>query len=291
MGSGFYSNEAYQDLRSMKSYDHKSRDQIFVSRNLAADMDPRQAAMRVCHDSTEHPNSLPIIVGLDVTGSMGFIPEDIVKNTLPDLMGTMIQAGVTDPQVLFMGLGDFVYDRAPLQVGQFESSAELLDRWLTRVYLEGGGGGNNCESYNLAYLFAARHTEIHSWEKRLQKGFLFTIGDEPCASSIPASVMVGQTAAEEGRTISTMEILDEAQQRYEVFHLHVEHNAIAKTDRRKGDWKELLGENFIELSDYQQVAKVMADLVLSNVKPLVPSSKNHAHLSSRASNNDVDILL
>ncbi len=266
MGAGIYSNEAYQRLRSSKSYAAKSRDQIFTSRAMPDDMDPRQAALRVAHDSEEHPNSLPIIVGLDMTGSMGFIPEDIVKNTLPDLMGTMLQAGVADPQVLFMGIGDFVYDRAPLQVGQFESSAELLDRWLTRVYLEGGGGGNNCESYNLAYLFAARHTEIHSWEKRQQKGFIFTIGDEPCAENIPAQVIAEVTAANEGRTISTKDILAEAQQRYEVFHLHVEHCDYATLDKRKAGWKELLGENFIVVKDYQQVAKIIADLVVSNTK-------------------------
>ncbi len=84
--------------------------------------------------------------------NMGMVPESIVKKTLPDLMGSLLEAGIADPQVLFLGLGDFVYDQAPLQVGQFESSAQLLDRWLTKVYLEGGGGGNNWESYNLAYL-------------------------------------------------------------------------------------------------------------------------------------------
>ena len=175
MGGGRFSNDAYKKLRKTKDYSNKSREEIFTSRNIDAEMDPTKALVRESRDSEEHPETVSIIVALDVTGSMGFVPEHIVKEALPDLIGSLMEAGIEDPQVLFLGIGDFIYDAAPLQVGQFESSAELLDRWLTRVYLEGGGGGNNQEGYNLAHLFAARHTSIDCWEKRKQKGFLFTI--------------------------------------------------------------------------------------------------------------------
>ena len=171
MGGGRFSNDAYKKLRKTKGYSNKSREEIFTSRNIDAEMDPTKALVRESRDSEEHPETVSIIVALDVTGSMGFVPEHIVKEALPDLIGSLMEAGIEDPQVLFLGIGDFNYDAAPLQVGQFESSAELLDRWLTRVYLEGGGGGNNQEGYNLAHLFAARHTSIDCWEKRKQKVF------------------------------------------------------------------------------------------------------------------------
>lgn len=263
MGSGRFSYESYTRLRTVKSYDNKSREEIFTARAIDPEMDPKTVIKRESRDSEEHPESLSIIVGLDVTGSMGFIPEDIVKNTLPDLVGSLMEAGIQHPQVLFLGIGDFIYDRAPLQVGQFESSAELLDRWLTKVYLEGGGGGNNAEGYNLAHLIAARHTSIDCWEKRQQKGFLFTIGDEPCLANIPADVIKRITSETEARTISTADIIREASKMYEVFHLHVEHDAYSATDMRKGDWKELLGERFIVVNDYKQIAKQIAQLVIS----------------------------
>ncbi len=262
MGYGHYSDTAYKALSRKKSYSTKSRAEIFESRKLDPEMDPREVIVRESRDSVDHPVSVPIIVGLDVTGSMGFVPENIVKETLPELMGTMLKAGVADPQVLFMGLGDFVYDQAPLQVGQFESSAELLDRWLTKVYLEGGGGGNNKESYNLAYLFAARHTRTDAWTKRQQKGFIFTMGDEPCAENIPGDVICRLTSADEARTISTEEMIKEAQERYHVFHLHIEHNSWAKTPERQAGWRELLGANFITIEDYTQVSKTIAELVI-----------------------------
>ena len=275
MGYGRYSDSAYQTLVTAKSYTSKSREQIFSSRKIDPEMDPKHIVLRESRDSEEHPNTLAIIVGLDVTGSMGMVPESIVKKTLPDLMGSLLEAGIADPQVLFLGLGDFVYDSAPLQVGQFESSAELLDRWLTKVYLEGGGGGNNCESYNLTYLFAARHTALDCWEKRQQKGFIFTMGDEPCAQSIPGDIIKRLTSTKQASTLSTTEILAEAQKYYQVYHLHLHHDAYSRTEIRKEGWKDLLGNNFITLEDYQQVPKTMAALVISAMNKQTIDAKSN----------------
>ena len=194
-----------------------------------------------------------------------------------------MEAGIEDPQVLFLGIGDFIYDTAPLQVGQFESSAELLDRWLTRVYLEGGGGGNNQEGYNLAHLFAARHTSIDCWEKRKQKGFLFTIGDEPVFPTIPAEIIKRYTCAEEAETITTENIIKEAQEKYNVFHMHLEHNEWAKTEHRKGNWKALLGDNFLEIADFKTVAKRIAQEVIQNHKPF------SATTNTNTSSDDIEV--
>jgi hypothetical protein len=267
MGAGRFTVEAYARLRVDKGYDSKSRDEIFVARHLDPEMDPRQITVRESRDSAEHPESLAIIVALDVTGSMGFVPEAIVKNTLPDLVGTIIEAGLADPQVLFLGIGDHVHDAAPLQVGQFESSAELLDRWLTRVYLEGGGGGNGGESYHMAYLFAARHTAIDCWEKRRQKGFLFTIGDEPCLERLPAESIQRFTSAAKSATVTAAKLLEEASQRYHIYHLHVNHGGQYDNSAQVfNSWRDLLGERFVVIDDYTQVCKKIATLVVEATK-------------------------
>jgi len=276
MGYGHYSTAAYDRIRASKGYGRKSRAQIFTSRMIDPEMDPRSVVTRESRDSAEHPNSLPVIVALDVTGSMGFVPEDIVKRGLPTLMDDMLDAGVADPQILFAGIGDFVYDSAPLQVGQFESSAELLDRWLTKVFLEGGGGGNNNESYNLAYLLAARHTATDAWTKRRRKGFLITIGDEPCADRIPGEVIERLTTGENRQPITTADILAEAQERYHVFHFHLVHDAASKTEHRKQGWHELLGDRFIVLQNHDglsaAIASVIVDTVRSEPAPVGASS-------------------
>ena len=141
-------------------------------------MAPLNLTKRECRDSETHPRTVPIILGLDVTGSMGKIPHELVKDGLPTLMGKLIQDGVEDAALMFVAVGDHECDRCPLQVAQFESGDAELDMWLTRTYIESGGGGNTGESYHLAWQVAAEHTVTDAWENRKQKGFLITIGDE-----------------------------------------------------------------------------------------------------------------
>ena len=57
----------------------------------------------------------------------------------------------------------------PLQMGQFESGLEMDDD-LGKIYLEGGGGGQVYETYELAVYFFACHTAIDCFEKRSQEG-------------------------------------------------------------------------------------------------------------------------
>lgn len=115
---------------------------------------------------------------LDVTGSMGDIPQTLARRELPTFMKLLTDCGVADPQLMFMAIGDATSDRAPLQVGQFESTANLMDQWLTWSYLEGGGGGTGEESYELAFYVIAQHTDMDCWVKRKKRGYLFVTGDE-----------------------------------------------------------------------------------------------------------------
>jgi hypothetical protein len=105
-------------------------------------MIPSKALFHESRDSQNHPNSIPIMIGLDETGSMGDTPIDMVKDGLPTMISKIIQSGIPDPQILFLGIGDHECDKAPLQVGQFESGDEELDLWLTRTWNERGGGAN-----------------------------------------------------------------------------------------------------------------------------------------------------
>lgn len=229
-------------------------------------MSPYELKIRESRDSAEHPNSVPIIIGLDETGSMGHVPMELIRDGLPHIMGKIIEQGIPDPQVLFLGIGDHKADSYPLQVGQFESSDEKLDYWLTKVYLEGNGGGNGGESYTLAWYLAAYHTATDAWEKRKQKGFLFTVGDEHYHNTIEANWLkktMKHCSVESNQT--AVELLAKVQQMYNVYHIHIQRGHTANP------WKELLGDNCIVVNDHKDVAKVIADIVTKNtvtaVKP------------------------
>jgi hypothetical protein len=243
-----------------------SRDEIFKNKSVNNAMSPYGVDIRESRDSDEHPNSLAIILALDVTGSMGSIPHYLIKNGLPDIMGNIIQRGIKDPQILFTAIGDHECDNAPLQIGQFESSDELLDHWLENVWLEGGGGGNNGESYFLAWYFAAKHTSIDCFEKRNQKGFLFTIGDEPVLKQIPGHILkeiMGNGQFDHSNDVTIF--LDEARKTYEIYHLHLKEGSNGRRQDVIDGWKQIMGENLIIVENKENIAKLISDKIIQTI--------------------------
>jgi hypothetical protein len=277
MGHGSYSLEDRSTRAFSAGYHTKSAQEIFTSKQVNNAMNPNGITIRESRDSEDHPNTLAIILALDVTGSMGSIPHFLVKEGLPHIMGSIIQNGIKDPQLLFLAIGDHECDSAPLQVGQFESSDELLDKWLTTVYLEGGGGGNDGESYSLAHYFAAKHTSIDCFEKRKVKGFLFTIGDEPTLKSYPASVVKSIMGAVQSDNYTATDLLDKAKEMYNVFHLHIMQGSNGTRREVMDGWKQLMGDNLIIVERREDVAKVIAGIVsksaptVSEKQPFTPS--------------------
>jgi hypothetical protein len=266
MGGSSYSSESRSLRSASMGYFTKSADEIFtqnIERKIHESMSPKGVKLREARDSETHPNSVPIILALDVTGSMGGIPHHLVKNGLPHIMSGIIQKGIADPALLFLAIGDTECDRYPLQVGQFESGDVELDTWLTRTYIEGGGGGNAGESYLLAWYFAARHTVTDSWDKRKQKGFLFTTGDEPSLTKLPKNVITELMGEGAQAGFTDKELLEEAQKTYHVYHLHILQGAAGK--RSLGYWKELLGDNCIAIANHEDVSKVIVDIVTRSI--------------------------
>lgn len=265
MGHGSYSYSGRMKRAVSKGYNTKSAREIFTQQTIKNAMSPEGVVLRESRDSTEHPNSVPIILALDETGSMGTIPHFLVREGLPHMMDKIIKSGVPDPQVLFLGVGDHKCDRAPLQVGQFESSDELLDQWLTDLYLEGNGGGNGGESYLLAWLFAGRYTESDHFQKRKQKGILFTVGDEPVHNSISANEQRSILGPGEYSDQTAAELLELAKEQYEVYHLHLVQGHHGTKQSVKNGWIELLGDNVLFIEGKEEVAQVIADKVLEVV--------------------------
>lgn len=241
-----------------------------VLRQMHEEMNPNGIILREARDSEEHPNTVPIVLGLDLTGSMGHIPHDLIKEGLPKLIGGIIQGGIEDATLMFVGVGDHETDSCPLQVGQFESGDEEMDMWLTRTYMEGGGGANAGESYHLAWYFAAYHTIHDAWEKRNKKGYLITIGDEPCLDSLSASAIKEIMGAGQ-HAYSKAELLKAAQEKYHVFHIHISH---AGREGNYAGWKQLLGENAIEVTDYTTIPDVVKGIIIKNEDGKLPASSD-----------------
>ena len=87
MGYGSYRSSDWSKLKaSAKITDSSSVSQIFKNRSMEERFNPKFIEMRESMDSEEHPNSTPVIIGLDTTGSMGYLSEEIAKNGLNETM-------------------------------------------------------------------------------------------------------------------------------------------------------------------------------------------------------------
>ena len=256
MGYGNYSFAAHTALTAGRS--HKARTEVFSQTQCHALMNPKGLKVRECRDSQDHPDSLGIAFALDVTGSMGDIPHLLAKQELPNLMKLLTACGVTDPQLLFMAIGDATADRAALQVGQFESTAELMDQWLTWSFLEGGGGGTGQESYELAFYLAAQHTDMDNWVKRKKKGYLFLTGDElpyPAVSRHQVEALVGEKLDED---IPIEEVIAAAAETYHLFFLIPD---LQRRKRCEARWRALLGDHTICMESPADTCAVAAAIV------------------------------
>lgn len=261
MGGGFYSSTARDDSGRTKAYVSSSVHETFKQRNINNAMNPEGIVVRESRDSEEHPNTVPVILALDVTGSMGSVPAHLIKTGLPTMMDSILTAGVEDPQLLFLAIGDHECDRSPLQVGQFESSDELLDHWLTTVYLEGGGGANRGESYLLAWFFAARYTETDAWSKRGEKGCLFTIGDELCLPMLPAQDQESIMGPGQYSHMTAVELLEQAREKWNVIHIHVRETGAGRNNYTVEEWRRMMGDDLYVVQTHKDIPELIAQIV------------------------------
>src|ERR1700754_752110 len=258
MGSGVWSTDVYDAADRYRRTTGRSAFAYSDSgaRTVHPKLDPR-GAVRESRDSAEHPESLAIAVLFDVTGSMGGIPR-VLQTKLPQLLGLLLRNGYArDPQIMFGAIGDATCDRVPLQIGQFESDNRMDDD-LGRIVLEGGGGGQMTESYELALYYLARHTEIDCFTKRGRRGYLFIIGDELAYDRVKAREVSNVCGDELTEDIPLRRIGAEVRRKYETYYLLPHGAGYSGNSTVLNFWRGLLGQTAIELDDPDAVCETIA---------------------------------
>jgi hypothetical protein len=261
MGNSSWSSSAYATYSTTVA--DMSAQQIFKSKGLHRLLDPK-GAVREARDSEANPNSTPVIIGVDVTGSMGFIAEYLVRTGMGDLMNSILQRRpITDPAVCVMGIGDASCDAAPLQVAQFESDLVMLE-WLEKIYIEGNGGGNNYESYDLPYFFALHRTMTDAYERRQEPGVIITIGDEmppDFTRKYQVENIIGGDIPD--RDIPFSETLRAVRPMYTPYHIIIAegHFASRNLTRVESQWSDILGPSAITLMDHTKISPLITTML------------------------------
>ena len=110
MGYGNYSAAAHHALLEQRS--GLSTGQVFAQSSCHPLMSPAGVKFRESRDSPSHPRSVGVIFALDVSSSMGDVPQLLATRTLPTFMETVLGV-LPDAQVLFMAFGNASADRSP----------------------------------------------------------------------------------------------------------------------------------------------------------------------------------
>lgn len=243
----------------------KSASAIF-SHKLHKDLDPKHIKVRESCDSELNPLSTPIIVAVDDTGSMGYLAEHLIRKGLGVLVEEIyLRKPVSDPHVMCMAVGDAWYDSAPLQVTQFEADIRLVDQ-LSRFFIEGGGGGNAYESYNLPWYFAAHKTKCDAILKRKKKGYLFTVGDEPPPPKLMKEHIKAIFGDSVQENISSKDLLKKVSENWHVFHIIIEEGSFCQGSLPlvKKEWQALLGQKAICLKKHKDLSELIVSTIQVN---------------------------
>lgn len=271
MGSGTWTACAY-DTYTKATY-NVSADSIatanfatqdfYRSRSLANVLNAK-GKIRECLDSDEHPNSYPIILALDVTGSMGSAATEAGKK-LGEIMTSIYEnEAITDPEFCVMAIGDLAYDYAPIQMSQFESDVRIAEQ-LDKVYFEGGGGGNQYESYTMAWYMGLHHAKLDCWERNA-KGLIITLGDEQINPYLPKNGIQNYAGDTIQADIETNDLYKEVCEKYDVYHISVNDSRSSYKRNNQQDavdksWTNVIGEDHYRVSNLENLADTIISII------------------------------
>ena len=281
MGTGSWTIQAFADYtvatKNVANVDdfvtcnNISTQDVFKVNRLSKVLDPKNI-MRECRDNDEHPNTMPVILALDITGSMGEASVAVAKQLGKIMEDIYSDEAVPDVEFCMMAIGDLAYDTTPIQMGQFESDIRIAEQ-LDAIYFEGCGGGNKYESYTAAWYMGLIHCDLDCW-KRGRKGIIITLGDELPNPYLPMNGRYNGLASATGDklqdNIETKELLPQVREKFDVYHISVnDPHSSYEYNNRKGEidkqWRELLGENSYFVCGLNDLGKTISNIVTGSV--------------------------
>lgn len=275
MGGGEWTSEAYttytKSYRGMDATTYSAStvgaQEVFRSRRLDAMLNPYKV-IRECVDSAEHPKTFPVILALDVTGSMGPTAAKVAKSLGIIMSDLYADDSIQDIEFCVMAIGDLYCDRAPVQMSQFESDVRIAEQ-LDKIWFEGGGGANKWESYTAAWYMGARHCKLDCWA-RGGKGVIITIGDEQINPVLQKDYITKYIGDSLQADIETSDLYAEAKEKFDIYHISVDdiENCYKRNNRGPtgildDSWKSVIGQNY-RVSTLNALAKTITDIVIES---------------------------
>lgn len=206
-------------------------------------------------------NEPTLIIVSDVTGSMGTWPA-VMFGKLPYLMHELKTYLGKTAALLVAAVGDANSDQYPLQVQHPKSTFDEGLEAFNALVVEGNGGGQQSESYELAAGFFRHAVTV---DRNIPKPILVFIGDE-----LPYQNVSGDQLRAFGvkvQTEPTADLFKALNEIYDVYLIHKPYNNAwndGTTIRCKEAWTKLLPtEHVLPLLEPERVVDVIFGILAS----------------------------
>jgi hypothetical protein len=211
---------------------------------------------------------LPIVIAVDVTGSMKEYPKMIFEKLcilynetvyfLPDKLKDSFE-------ISFCAVGDAYSDAYPIQVTDFASKADL-DKNLSLLFPEGGGGGQARESYELMAYYYAYRCQLANGGKKPRPMFFF-IGDENFYNRVNRSQIMEYIGDPPATDLITTDVFNELKKKFDTYMLRIPYDDAAEEAEINASWQSALGKDrVIMLKDPRRVVDTILGLIAANVE-------------------------
>ena len=267
MGAGTLTASCYAVYNTSlgREYDtttHVITGQTFEAKHIDASLDPAKFSVRECINTDEHPNTIPVILALDVTGSMGDACSETAA-TLGKIVLNLYKK-YQDIEFCIMGIGDLAYDKAPIQMSQFESDIRIAES-IDKIYIEHGGGGNAYESYTAAWYMGLYHTKLDCFDKQHRKGIIITMGDEPLNPYLPSDDLNASLGHKQftDKDIETNALYKNTKEKFDIYHIAVDspYNCYnAYKDDIANSFGQLLGKR-LKISTIEKLSDTIEECI------------------------------
>jgi hypothetical protein len=190
-------------------------------------------------DPSKHintPSKNPLIIAVDVTGSMSSWPFEIFDR-LPLLFNTLSQYR-EDLEICFAAIGDARVDQWPLQVTTFASGFDL-EQLLSSLYGE-GGGGDAPESYGLFAHWVNTHVTVENAE---EPPFLIVFGDISMHPTVETEQIKKYLGDKNARQVDALKAWQQVSKNWNTWFLRRSTGKL--NDATHAQWAEAIGEQKI----------------------------------------------
>jgi hypothetical protein len=193
----------------------------------------------------------PIVLVFDVTGSMGTWPA-VMFSKFGYFDHEADFYTDHDYEVCVAAIGDSKYDDYSLQVRPFGKGNDVAEA-LKKLVIEGGGGGNTVESYNLAAVYFANNCNM----SKAIRPILIFVGDEGVHELTTADEAKNLCKVDTKEDVDTAKVFEELKRKFEVFIIRKRFDS-SENHRINKQWEDYLGADHVaNLQDAGRVVDVI----------------------------------